>query len=78
MITITPTKFDRQEYLTRGECAEFLRLQGLRMSERHLGNLAANNNAGGGPPFYRTRWNKVFYNRAHVVEWLKAEAKFIA
>lgn len=74
---IAPTKFDKQEYLTRGECAEFLRAQGLRMSERHLGNLAANNNAGGGPPYYRTRWTQVFYSRVEVVEWLKEHTEHI-
>jgi hypothetical protein len=77
MIKIVPTRFDRQEYLTRGECAEFLKAQGLRMSDRHLANLAANNNAGGGPPFYRTRWSKVFYNRLEVIEWLKKETTYI-
>lgn len=78
MLKIVPTKFDKQEYLTRGECAEFLRLQGMRVSERHLANLAANNNAGEGPPFYRTRWTKVFYSREEVVTWLQAHTVRIA
>lgn len=77
MIRIVPTRFDKQEFLSRGECAEFLRAQGLRMSERHLGNLGVNRNAGGGPPFTRTRWNKVYYNRLDVIEWLTKEAEYI-
>ena len=75
---IVPTKYDKQEYLTRQECAEFLRLHGLRMSERHLGNLAANNNAGKGPPYYRTRWSKVFYSRLEVVDWILRETEHVA
>jgi hypothetical protein len=77
MIRIVPTRFDKEEFLTRGQCAEFLRAQGLRMSERHLGNLGNNNNEGGGPPFTRTRWNKVWYSRADVIEWLKQEAVYV-
>jgi hypothetical protein len=77
MIRIAPTKFDRQEYLTRGECAEFLKAQGLRMSERHLANLAANGNAGGGPPFHRTRWNKLFYSRTDVIDWIQSETVYV-
>lgn len=47
------------------------------MSDRHLGNLGVNNNAGGGPPFTRTRWNKVWYNRLDVIEWLTKEAVYV-
>lgn len=75
MIKIVPTPFDKLEYLTRQQCADFLKVQGLRMSDRHLANLASNNNAGGGPPFYRTRWKKVFYSRVEVSEWLTKETE---
>lgn len=76
-MVITPTKYDKQEYLSRIECADFLRAQGLRMSDRHLRNIAANNNQGNGPPFYRTRWNKVYYSRAQVIEWLRNEVTYV-
>lgn len=69
MLRIVATKFDKHDYLTRGQTAEYLRAQGMRCSERHLANLAANNNAGNGPPYYRTRWTKVFYSREEVAKW---------
>ena len=74
---IVPTKYDKLEYLSRQECADFLRVQGLRMSDRHLRNLAANNNAGGGPPYFRVRWNKVFYYRLEVINWLKSKVTYV-
>ncbi len=76
-MVIVPTKYDKYEYLSRIECADFLRAQGLRMSDRHLRNIAANNNRGKGPPFFRTRWNKVYYSRTDVIEWLKQEVVYI-
>jgi hypothetical protein len=70
--------FERKDWLDRKECAAYLTALGLRISVGTLGNMASNNNAGGGPPFYRTRWNRVSYRPTEVADWAKNQTKRIA
>ena len=60
---------DQKEFLTRKECSTYLKEIGCALSVGRLANLASNNNAGGGPPFYRTRWSRVYYRREEVRVW---------
>lgn len=56
------------EFLTRKQAAHYLRRRGIQTSYRHLNNLALNNNAGGGPPFYKDG-NRALYTRDDLEEW---------
>jgi hypothetical protein len=62
-----------KDWLSRKEAAIYLSSIGCRISPRTLDNLAANNNAGKGPPFKRFRWNRVQYMRVNLDAWAKAE-----
>ncbi len=68
-----PTPYDNKEFLNRKDCSRYLECLGLKLAPKTLANLAANNNGGDGPPFVRTRWSKVFYNRAEVEAWAKTQ-----
>lgn len=64
-----PTPYDKAEYLDRKECAIYLSDKGFKISAKTLANIAANRNAGDGPPFHRVRWTRVFYKRTEVDAW---------
>jgi hypothetical protein len=61
------------EFLSRKEASSFLHRLGCPVSARTLEKLAANNNAGAGPPFYRFRWKAVRYAKTELVEWARRE-----
>ena len=66
---------DQKEFLDRKECAQYLAQLGIRISHRTLANLAGNENAGGGPPFYRVRWSRTYYKRIEVETWAKSQTE---
>lgn len=69
---------EKKEFLSRGECATYLAHLGYPISVGRLNNLASNNNAGGGPPFNRVRWSRVYYRRVDVEEWVKKNTEHVA
>lgn len=69
---------EQKEFLSRKECAQYLATLGLPLKPKTLENLAANNNAGGGPPFTRVRWARTFYKRTDVEMWVKSQTRRIA
>ena len=56
-------------WLSRKQAASYLTSRGVPMTEGTLANVAANNNAGRGPPFYVTRGFRVTYNRDELALW---------
>ncbi len=68
----------QKEFLSRGECSAYLETLGLKIGVGALANLAANNNARKGPPFYRTGWTRVYYKRTDVELWAKRKTERIA
>lgn len=57
------------DLLTRKQAAEYLRRRGYLITTRSLGNLAYNNNAGGGPAFYKEGKGRTFYAPADLDKW---------
>lgn len=66
------------EWLTRKETSKLLERLGSPIAPRTLEKMASNENAGKGPPFTRSGWRIVRYNRDDVVAWQKTYAKRIA
>lgn len=64
--------------LTRKEACQFLARLGYRVSPARLSNMANNNNAGGGPPFYRIHQKTVRYRPDDLKSWLDARTRRIA
>jgi hypothetical protein len=67
-----------KDWLSRKEAAIYLSSIGCRISPRTLANLAANNNAGKGPPFKRFRWKLVQYRRLDLDTWAQRECVEVA
>lgn len=63
------------DWLKRQEAAAFLASIGCPVTPRTLANLAMDNNKGGGPPFTRTGWRTVYYNRDDLRVWAAQRAK---
>ena len=59
-------------WLTRKGAAIFLTRMGCPISKRTLDAMAANNNAGRGPPYTRIGWKVVRYNVADLETWAKS------
>lgn len=68
---------EKKEFLSRGEVATYLAHLGYPISVGRLNNLASNNNAGGGPPFHRVRWSRVYYKRTDVEAWMRDQTERI-
>jgi hypothetical protein len=62
-------------WLSRKEAANYLTALGCRITARTLEKLAANNNAGKGPPFTRTRRRTVTYAREELAAWAAANSE---
>lgn len=60
---------EQKEWLARKEVVGVLESVGCSISLRTLANMAANNNSGRGPSFYRTGWRIVRYKRSDVLAW---------
>ena len=62
----------------RKEAADFLTGIGYPITAKTLSNMAANENrgqSGGGPPYYKTRWNTVFYLEADLIAWASVRVR---
>lgn len=69
---------ESEDMLTRKEAAAYLRTLGYSVSPDYLCNLAAKDNAGGGPPFYRIHQKVIRYKRGEVKDWLQSRMRRIA
>ena len=65
------------DFLSRKEASAYLASIGCPISVRTLANLAANNNARGGPSYLRVRWNIVRYERATLDAWAYSQTERI-
>ena len=63
------------EWLTRKEAAKYLATLGCPMSPKTLANLAANGNAGKGPPFTRARWTIARYTKGDLEAWAESQMR---
>lgn len=63
------------DLLTRKAASAYLEKLGCPVAPRTLSNLAANDNAGKGPPFYRFRWKSIRYKRSDLDLWVRKEIK---
>lgn len=66
-----------QQMLTRKQAAYWLTMRGCITSAKTLTNLASNNNAGKGPPFYRMGWRSVGYLEADLDAWRRQRMRRI-
>ena len=57
------------DWLTRKQAADYLTSIGCAVSAGALGNMAAHDNAGKGPPFTRVSFRVIRYNRADLDAW---------
>ena len=62
-----------KKWLSRKEAATFLTGIGCAISSRTLDKLAAHNNALKGPPFIKSGWRTVRYERSDLEEWAKLQ-----
>jgi hypothetical protein len=61
--------------LNRKQAAAYLMERGCAASVQSLTNMAARNNAGGGPPFTRFRKHFIRYSKADLDAWVAREVK---
>lgn len=66
------TNLISEGWYRRKEAARYLAQIGYPIAPQTLANLASNNNAGGGPPFTRQRWNSILYFRDDLEAWAEA------
>lgn len=70
---------DDKDLLSRKEAAQFLTKEcKCKISPRTLANLASNENAGHGPPFIRSGWRTVSYEREDLKAWAAGRAVKVA
>ena len=62
------------DWLSPKEAARYMANLGCALSHRTLGNLRSNNNAGKGPPFFRSGWRTIRYLKADLDAWVKKHA----
>ena len=75
---VKPQQQPEKEMLLRKEAANYLQSKGCRITAKTLTNMASNNNAGQGPPYFRMRWNAVRYKRRDLDAWCEREIERIA
>lgn len=63
------------EYLTRREASAYLKSIGDPLAVQTLANMAANNNAGGGPPFISIGWRTLRYPKKALNAWAAARKR---
>ena len=61
-------------WLTRKQAAMFLCSLGTGISAGQLGKMACHDNARKGPPFTRSGWNTVRYEREDLRAWAEANS----
>ena len=62
----------------RKEAADFLTKLGYPITAKTLSNKAAKQNrgqSGGGPAFYKTAWNTVFYLESDLIAWASVRVR---
>lgn len=59
-------------WLSRGEAAEFLCTKGFKIAKSTLANLAAHDNSGKGPRFFRFGWRTIQYKKSDLVAWAES------
>jgi hypothetical protein len=62
-----------KKWLTRKEAAIYLTNIGCAISTYTLKNLASNNNAMGGPPFIRSSYRTVRYDKDDLDMWARKQ-----
>jgi hypothetical protein len=73
-----PAKFSDVAPLSRKEAAIYLTTIGCPISPGTLANLAADDNARGGPPFTKVRQKRVWYSREDLAAWAKRQSVKVA
>lgn len=68
----------RKDWLTRKEASAYLFSMGCPISVSTLANMAANENAGRGPPFTRAGWRIVRYLKRDLDEWARRRIERVA
>ena len=63
------------DLLNRKMASAYLERLGCPVAPKTLANLAANDNAGRGPPFFRFRWKAIRYKRSDLEIWAKKEIR---
>lgn len=58
-----------EDWLSRKAASRYLAKIGCPISATQLARYACNGNSGGGPPFNRVGWNRVFYQRRDLDSW---------
>jgi hypothetical protein len=64
--------------LSRKEAATYLTSIGCPISPGTLANLAIDDNGGSGPSFTRVRASRVWYSRADLEAWARAQYEKVA
>lgn len=59
----------QKDFFSRKEASTFLESLGCPISPRALERMAANGNAGDGPPYLRVKWRHVRYKRVDLINW---------
>ncbi len=67
-----------KDWMTRKEASAYLHTLGCPISPGSLAGLAENNNSGKGPPYTRSGWRMVRYNRKDLDAWVKKRVERIA
>lgn len=65
-------------WLSRKEVAQLLATLGYRVSPERLSNMANNNNAGNGPPYFRFGPKTIRYREDEVRAWLEKRMERVA
>jgi hypothetical protein len=68
---------DGFQYLSRKEASALLAKMGFPLAPQTLANLAANNNAGKGPPFVRFGENICRYRKDDIEAWVRSKMRRI-
>lgn len=66
------------KYLTRKEASAYLASIGCPVAVNTLANMAANHNAGDGPPFVAIGWRTLRYLQSDLDAWAKRRTRRIA
>jgi hypothetical protein len=62
-----------KKWFSRKEASAFLTSMGCAISPRTLQKLAVHNNSLKGPPFTRSGWKSVRYERNDLEEWARSQ-----
>ena len=63
------------DLLNRKAASAYLDKLGCPVAPKTLRNMAANDNAGKGPSFFRFRWKTIRYKRSDLDAWARKEIR---